>query len=139
MTTSLFPVVIHHNPDCSTSRNAVAIATAAGYAPTLIPYLETGFTRPHLLALFAGAGVSARDALRSKEKLAVELGLLDAAVSDDTIIAAMVAHPVLVERPFVVTPKGVRLCRPVARVLEILERAPPQAFTLENGAPLTGA
>lgn len=134
-----FPVVVHHNPACGTSRNVVAIATAAGYAPAIIPYLETGWTRAQLLALFAAAGVTPREALRAKEKLAVEHGLLGASVSDNAILDAMIAHPVLVERPFVATPKGVRLCRPAALVLDLLERDPPGPFTLGDGSLLIDA
>jgi arsenate reductase len=115
-----FPVVIHHNPACATSRSTLALIESAGDTPTVIPYLETGWTRPQLLALFAAAGLTPRTALREKSAPAAELGLLAADVADDTILAAMVAHPVLVNRPIVATPKGVKLCRPAERVLDLL-------------------
>jgi arsenate reductase (glutaredoxin) len=112
-----FPVVIHHNPECGTSRNVVEIVHAAGYEPTIIFYLETGWTRPQLLTLFAAAGLTARAALRETKSPAQELGLIDPSVSDEVLIAAMLAHPVLVNRPIVATPKGIRLCRPSEVVL----------------------
>jgi arsenate reductase len=134
-----FPVVIHHNPDCGTSRNVLAIVSAAGYAPTVIDYLREGWTRPQLLALFAAAGLTARAALRETKSPAAEMGLLDPAVSDDQLIAAMIAHPVLVNRPIVATRKGVRLCRPSSSVLDLLEHDPPGPFTLEDGELLIDA
>ena len=130
---SCFPVVIHHNPDCGTSRNALEIIRAAGYEPTIIEYLELGWTRPQLLALFAAAGLTPRAALRETKSPAAELGLLDPAVSDEALLAAMTAHPALVNRPIVATPKGVRLCRPSEVVLDILERLPPGPFFKEDG------
>lgn len=134
-----FPVVIHHNMECGTSRNVLAIITAAGYAPTVIDYLKEGWTRPQLLALFAAANVSPREALREKKSPAAELGLLDPSVSDDALIAAMLVHPILVNRPFVATPKGVKLCRPSELVLDLLERWPPGPFAKEDGSPLIDA
>jgi len=119
-----FPVVIHHNPVCGTSRNVIAAVEAAGYTPQIIRYMETGWTRPQLLALFAAAGLTPRMALREKETKAEELGLLRDDVSDEAILDAMIAHPVLVNRPLVATPKGVRLCRPSETVLELLETPP---------------
>ena len=120
-----FPVVIHHNPGCGTSRNVLGIIRAAGHEPTVIDYLKTGWTRPQLLALFAAAGLTPREALRTARGPARDLGLMDEGVTDDQIIDAMVAHPVLVNRPIVCTPKGVRLCRPPETVLALLERRPP--------------
>lgn len=134
-----FPVVIHHNTDCGTSRNVLAIITAAGYTPTVVDYLSEGWTRPQLLALFAAANVSPREALREKKSPAAELGLLDPSVSDDALIAAMLAHPILVNRPFVATPKGVKLCRPSECVLDLLERWPAGPFAKEDGSPLINA
>ena len=135
-----FPVTIYHNPDCGTSRNVLAIIEAAGYRPNIVEYLVTGWTRPHLLALFDAAGVSAREALREKKTPAAELGLLDPAVPDEQLVDAMLVHPVLVNRPFVVTPKGARLCRPdSAVVLDLLERAPPGPFAKEDGTLLIDA
>jgi arsenate reductase len=128
-----FPVVIHHNPDCGTSRNVLAIIEAAGYRPVVIDYLATGWTRPQLLALFAAAGVTPREALRVKKSPAEELGLTNDGVSDDALLSAMVAHPILVDRPLVATPKGVRLCRPSELVLDLLDRWPPGPFTKSDG------
>ena len=109
-------IVIFHNPNCSKSRAALDLIRAAGQEPTVVPYLGTGWTRPQLQALFAAADLRPRDALRS----ARELGLLDEGTSDETILDAMVAHPELVERPLVCSPKGVRLCRPPERVRDLL-------------------
>lgn len=128
-----FPVVIHHNPACGTSRNVVEIVRAAGYAPQIIPYLETGWTRPQLLALFAAAGLTPRAALRETKSPAAELGLLDPGVGDEALLDAMLHHPVLVNRPLVATPKGVRLCRPSETVLDLLDRLPPGPLAKEDG------
>lgn len=128
-----FPVVIHHNPDCGTSRNVLDLVRAAGYKPTVILYLEIGWTRPQLQALFAAAGLTAREALRTTKSPAAELRLLDPAVDDQTLLDAMVAHPVLVNRPIIATPKGVRLCRPSERTLDLLEKWPSGPFAKEDG------
>ena len=130
-----FPVVIHHNPACGTSRNVVAMVEAAGYKPTVVPYLQTGWTIPQLQALFAAMGLTPREVLREKGTPAKELGLLEPDASDDMILNEMVAHPVLVNRPIVATPKGVRLCRPSEAVLELLEHR-PASFTKEDGQVL---
>lgn len=126
-------VVIHHNPACGTSRNVLQIIRDAGYDPTVIDYLETGWTRPQLLALFAAADLTPRTALRTTKSPAEELGLLDPSVSDDTLLDAMLIHPVLVNRPIVCTPKGVRLCRPSETVLDLLETWPQGPYTKEDG------
>lgn len=131
---SAFPVIIHHNPACGTSRNVIAIAKAAGYEPVVIEYLETGWTRPQLLALFAAAGLTARDALRETKSPAEALGLLAEGVTEATLIDAMLEHPVLVNRPLVATPKGVRLCRPSETILSLLEREPDGPVYKEDGA-----
>lgn len=131
---AFFPVVIHHNRECGTSRNVLAIIEAAGYAPTIIHYLEAGWTRPQLQALFAAAGLTPRMALRETKSPAQELGLLEPGVSDEAILGAMLAHPVLVNRPLVATPKGVRLCRPSEVVLDLLERWPPGPLAKEDGS-----
>lgn len=137
---SHFPVVIHHNPDCGTSRNVLAIIAAAGYAPTVIDYQHEGWTRPQLLALFAASGLTPREALREKKTPAADLDLLDPAVTDDQLIAAMIAHPILVNRPFVTTPKGVKLCRPDSGlVLDLLEHWPKGPFAKEDGSLLIDA
>lgn len=137
--TDHFPVIVHHNADCGTSRNVLAIIEAAGYSPVVIHYLREGWTRPQLLALFAAAGVSAREALRETKSPAAELGLLAGEISDERLIAAMVEHPVLVNRPIVATPRGVRLCRPSERVLDLLDRWPTGPFAKEDGALLIDA
>jgi arsenate reductase (glutaredoxin) len=129
----LFPVVIHHNQECGTSRNVLDIIRAAGYEPVVIDYLETGWTRPQLLALFAAAGLTPRTALRTTKSPAAELGLLAPGVNGETILDAMTAHPVLVNRPIVATPKGVRLCRPSEIVLDLLDRLPPGPLAKEDG------
>lgn len=126
-------VVIHHNPDCGTSRNVLALLKAAGYEPTVIEYLKTGWTRPQLLGLFAAAGITPRTALRETKSPAFELGLLDPAVSDDALLDAMLENPVLVNRPIVCTPRGVRLCRPSETVLDFLDKWPPGPFHKEDG------
>jgi arsenate reductase len=125
--------VIHHNPDCGTSRNTLDIIRATGTEPVVIEYLKTGWTRPQLLALFAAAGLTPREAMRVSKSPAEELGLTDPTVSDETILEAMLVHPVLVNRPIVVTPKGVRLCRPSEAVLDILEQPLTADFIKEDG------
>jgi arsenate reductase len=125
-------VVIHHNPDCGTSRNALAMIAAAGYAPTVVEYLKTGWTRPQLAALLAVMGAGPRDVLRERGTPAHALGLLDDDVGDDALLDAMVRHPILVNRPIVATPKGVALCRPSEAVLALLGQA-PKKFTKEDG------
>jgi arsenate reductase (glutaredoxin) len=132
-------VVIHHNPDCGTSRNVLAIIEAAGYKPTVIDYLKTGWTRPQLEGLFAAAGLSPREALRTSKSPAAELGLLDPAVTDEALLDAMIEHPVLVNRPIVCTAKGVRLCRPSETVLDLLDRLPPGPLAKEDGELLIDA
>ncbi|EDQ03399.1 Arsenate reductase (plasmid) [Sulfitobacter indolifex] len=129
-------VVIHHNPDCGTSRNVLAIIKASGEMPMVIEYLETGWTRPQLLGLFAAAGLTPRTALRTTKSPAEELGLLDPAVDEETLNAAMLEHPVLVNRPIVCAPKGVRLCRPSETVLDLLDRSPPGPLSKEDGTLL---
>lgn len=129
-------VVIHHNPECGTSRNVLAIIEAAGYRPTVIEYLKTGWTKPQLLGLFAAAGLSPRTALRETKSPAAELGLLDPAVDDEALLAAMIEHPILVNRPIVCTARGVMLCRPSETVLDLLDRLPPGPFRKEDGSLL---
>ncbi|MHA7898559.1 MAG: arsenate reductase family protein [Henriciella sp.] len=128
-----FPVIIHHNPACGTSRNVVAITKAAGYEPVIIEYLDAGWTRPQLLALFAAAGLTAREALRETKSPAEELGLLREGVPAMELIEAMIKHPILVNRPLVATPRGVKLCRPSETVLSLLEREPSEPVFKEDG------
>lgn len=132
-------IVIHHNPDCGTSRNVLAIIRASGTEPVIIDYLATGWTRPQLLALFAAADLTPRTALRTSKSPAQDLGLLDPAVSDEALLDAMLDHPVLVNRPIVCSPKGVRLCRPSEQVLDLLDTLPPGPMTKEDGTPLINA
>ena len=128
-----FPVVIHHNPGCGTSRNVLGIIRAAGYEPVVIDYLTAGWSRPQLLALFAAAGITPHQALRVVRSPAEEMSLTDPGVTEDQLLDAMVAHPVLVNRPIVCTPKGVRLCRPSEAVLDLLDRLPPGPLAKEDG------
>lgn len=127
-----FPVVIFHNPGCGTSRNALAMIRAADYEPAIVDYLQTGWTKPLLTSLFAAAGKPPRAFLREKGTPAEALGLLDPAIADEAILSAMIADPILVNRPIVVTPRGVRLCRPSEIVFELLERT-PRRFVKEDG------
>lgn len=126
-------IVIHHNPDCGTSRNVLSIIRASGTDPVVIDYLSEGWTRPQLLALFAAAGMTPRGALRETKSPAKELGLLDPDVGDAQILEAMLVHPVLVDRPIVASPKGVRLCRPSQSVLPLLDRLPNGPLFKEDG------
>lgn len=126
-------VAIHHNPACGTSRNVLQIIRDAGYDPVVIDYLHTGWTRPQLLALFAAADLTPRSALRTSKSPAAELGLLDPEVPDDTLLDAMLEHPVLVNRPIVCTRKGVRLCRPSETVLDLLDQWPAGPMFKEDG------
>jgi len=130
---SRFPIVIHHNPGCGTSRNVVAIVRAAGYEPEVIEYLETGWTRPQLLGLFAAANLTPREALRTSKSPADELGLMEEGVSDETILSAMLEHPVLVNRPIVCSPLGVKLCRPSEAVLDLMDKRPDGPVYKEDG------
>lgn len=142
-TASHFPVVIHHNPGCATSRNVVELARASGYEPEIILYLEAGWTRPQLAALFAAAGRTPREMLRVPPELAAEYGALEHSGDDAAIVDAMVSHPVLVNRPIVATPRGVALCRPSESVIALLDKMPDRVVVKEDGAvaydPQSGA
>ena len=127
-----FPVTIYHNPACGTSRNTLAMIRAAGYAPAVVEYLQVGWTRDQLSDLAAAAGMTLRQLLREKATPADELGLLAADVADERLLDAMLAHPILVNRPIVVTTKGVKLARPSEVVLTLLDRQ-PATFTKEDG------
>jgi arsenate reductase len=116
-----FPITIYHNPACGTSRDTLARIRAAGYEPTVVEYLKAGWTRPQVESLFAAMGVRPGDVLRKRGSPAAELGLLEPGATDDQILTAMVAHPILVERPIVVTPLGAKLTRPAERVLGLLK------------------
>lgn len=130
--------VIYHNPKCGTSRNTLALVRHAGIEPEVIDYLAHPPSRARLVELITAAGLSVRDAIRQKGTPYDELGLGDAALSDEALLDAMLAHPILINRPFVQTELGVRLARPSERVLEIL---PPLLgpFTKEDGEVVTGA
>ena len=125
-------VVIHHNPECGTSRNTLEIIKQSGEAYVVIEYLDEGWTRPQLLALFAAAGISPRQALRITKSPAEQLGLLDENISDEMLLSAMTKHPVLVNRPIVCSEKGVKLCRPSEEVYDLLN-TPPSNFVKEDG------
>lgn len=132
--TSAFPIVIHHNPDCGTSRNTLEFIRLAGYEPTVIDYLQTGWTEGYIRSLLAGANLTLRQALRETKSPAAELGLLDEGVTEQDLMRAMLAHPVLVNRPFVITPKGVRLCRPSEAVFSLLDQLPSGPIAKEDGS-----
>ena len=120
-----FPITIYHNPACGTSRTVVAMIEAAGYTPTVVEYLKAGWTRPQLEGLFAAMGARPREAMRQNAPQVEALDLLNPTTTDEAILTAMVAHPILVNRPIVVTPKGARLARPADRVRDLLDRQPP--------------
>jgi len=126
-------IVIHHNPDCGTSRNVLEIIKKAGYEPIIIEYLKEKWSKSQLLALFAAADLTPRTALRETKSPAKELGLLEEGVSDETILNAMLEHPVLVNRPIVCTANGVKLCRPSEAVLDLLKKWPAGPFAKEDG------
>lgn len=124
---------IWHNPACGTSRNTLAIIRASGTEPVVIEYMRTPPDRARLVQLLRDAGLTPRQLLREKEKPFVELGLADLALGDDALVDAMVAHPILINRPLVETPNGVRLCRPSEVVLDILEKPLLAPFAKEDG------
>jgi len=126
-------VTIYHNPACGTSRNTLALIRNAGVEPEVIEYLKTPPSRSTLSRMIKDAGLSVRQAIREKEKLFAELGLADATLTDEQLLDAMLAHPVLINRPFVVTPAGTRLCRPSDLLLEILTEAQKGPFSKEDG------
>jgi arsenate reductase (glutaredoxin) len=129
-------VTIYHNPACGTSRNTLALIRNSGEEPVVIEYLKTPPGRAELVDLIHRMGISVRDLVRRKGTPFDELGLDDPALTDDQLIEAMLAHPILINRPIVVTPKGVKLCRPSEAVLDILPRPQQGAFTKEDGAPV---
>ena len=124
--------LIFHNPKCGTSRNTLAIMKASGENPEVIEYLKTPPSRDHLVELLAKINLSPRELLRSKEPVNDELGLDNSELSDDQIIDAMIDHPILINRPIVVTNKGAALCRPSERIFELLDN-PVSSFTKEDG------
>ena len=124
---------IYHNPDCGTSRNTLAMIRASGVEPRVVEYLKTPPDRATVIQLIADAGLTVRQALRQKDTPFEALGLGDESKTDDALLDAIGAHPILLNRPFVVTPLGVRLCRPSEVVLEILENPDIGRFTKEDG------
>ena len=126
-------VTIYHNPACGTSRNTLAMIRASGVEPEVIEYLKNPPGRERLEALIAAMGVNARDILREKGTPYFELGLDDPGLPEGVLIDAMMQHPILINRPIVVTAKGVKLCRPSEFVLSILENSNIGAFNKENG------
>jgi len=126
-------VTIYHNPDCGTSRNTLAMIRNAGIEPEIIEYLKTPPDRHTLKNLIERAGLTARDVLREKGTPYDELGLADNSLSDEQLLDAMLTHPILINRPIVVTPLGVRLCRPSEIVLDMLPAGQQRAFAKEDG------
>jgi len=126
-------VTIYHNPACGTSRNTLALIRATCVEPSVVEYLKTPPSREELKALIARMGVPVRDVMRQKGTPYAELGLDDPLVDDERLLDAMMAHPILINRPIVVTPKGVRLARPPETVLGILDTPPPPDFNKEDG------
>ena len=126
-------VTIWHNPACGTSRNVLAMVRAAGIEPVIIEYLNTPPTRDRLLGLITAAGLTPRGLLREKGTPFAELGLGDPVLTDAALVDAMLAHPILINRPLVETPRGTRLCRPSEVVLGLLPAALPVDFTKEDG------
>lgn len=126
-------VTIYHNPDCGTSRNTLAMIRNAGIEPTVIEYLKTPPGRDQLVQMIADAGLTVREAIREKGTPYAELGLDNPALTDDQLLDAMLKDPILINRPFVVTPLGTRLARPSEAVLDILPDTHKGAFTKEDG------
>jgi arsenate reductase len=129
-------VTIYHNPSCGTSRNTLAMIRQSGEEPEVIEYLKNPPSRVRLVELIAALGMSARELLREKGTPYAEFGLADPKWSDDELIDFMLAHPILINRPIVVTAKGVKLCRPSELVLELLDR-PFETFVKEDGEVVT--
>ena len=132
-------ITIWHNPDCGTSRNTLGLIRNSGEEPRVVEYLQTPPTRGELAAAVRASGLTVRAALRRKGTPHDALGLDDPALSDDALLDAMVAHPVLINRPFVFTGRGVRLCRPSELVLDILPSPQRGAFTKEDGGQVVDA
>ena len=132
-------VTIYHNPDCGTSRNVLAMIRNSGEEPRIVEYLKTPPSRAELVALIARMGIAVRDLLRQKGTPYQALGLDDLHLTDDALIDAMMAYPILINRPIVVTPLGVRLCRPSEVVLDILPNPQRGAFSKEDGEAVVDA
>ena len=132
-------IIIYHNPDCGTSRNTLAMIRNAGIEPHVIEYLKTPPARPLLASLIERMGVPVREVLREKGTPYGALGLGDASLTDDQLLDAMLAHPILINRPIVVSKLGVKLCRPSEAVLDLLPAEQQAAFTKEDGERVTDA
>ncbi|MHA3793825.1 arsenate reductase (glutaredoxin) [Sphingomonas sp. YL-JM2C] len=132
-------IVVYHNPECGTSRNVVGLIRNAGIEPHIVEYLKTPPARALLVQLAERAGIRPRDLLREKGTPYAELGLDDMSLSDEALLDAMMAHPILINRPLVVSPLGVKLCRPSEAVLDILPEAQRGAFTKEDGERVVDA
>ncbi|NKF23010.1 arsenate reductase (glutaredoxin) [Solimonas marina] len=126
-------LVIYHNPNCGTSRNTLAMIRNAGLEPHVVEYLKTPPSRAMLESLLARMAIAPRELLRAKEPLVAELGLDAADITNTALLDAMLAHPILINRPIVVSPLGVRLCRPSEQVLDLLPASQRGAFTKEDG------
>ena len=132
-------VIIYHNPACGTSRNVLGLIRNAGIEPHVVEYLKTPPSRALLVELIDRAGITPRDLLREKGTPYAELGLGDTSLSDDALIDAMMAHPILINRPLVVSPLGVKLCRPSEAVLDLLQTGQQGAFVKEDGEQVVNA
>jgi len=132
-------IVIYHNPDCGTSRNVLRIIQDAGYEPLVVEYLKVGWTVEQLTAIFSACGLTPREALRTTKSPAEALGLLSRQVPDDEMLALMVEHPILVNRPIVVTGDKTKLCRPSGVVLDLLDQWPAGPYHKEDGTLLIDA
>ena len=132
-------ITIYHNPACGTSRNTLSLIRNSGEEPEVIEYLKTPPSREDLTGLIQRMGMPVRDLLRRKGTPNAELGLGDPALSDDQLIDAMMAHPILINRPIVVTPLGVKLCRPSEAVLDLLPSPQRATFTKEDGEQVVDA
>jgi arsenate reductase len=132
-------VTIYHNPDCGTSRNTLAMIRQSGVEPVVIEYLKTPPSRERIVELVSATGITLRQAIRQKDTPYAELGLDDQSLTDDALLDAIEAHPILLNRPFVETPIGTRLCRPSEVVLDILENPDIGPFTKEDGEVIVDA
>lgn len=132
-------IILYHNPECGTSRNTLAMIRNASIEPHVIEYLKTPPSRAMLIDLIARAGLKPRDLLREKGTPYADLGLGDPALDDEALLDAMMAHPILINRPIVVSPLGVKLCRPSEEVLDLLPTPQHGAFAKEDGEPVIDA
>lgn len=132
-------IVIYHNPDCGTSRNTLALIRNSGVEPHVVEYLKSPPSRAILIEMIDAAGMTPRELLREKGTPYSELGLGDETLTDEALVDAMMTHPILINRPLVVTPIGVKLCRPSEAVLDILPDAQSGAFAKEDGEKVIDA